>query len=227
MKNNKFINNNKYIYSNIYSETDQIDKIRDVFLDKQQVKKFLDLFANPSILSGTAQFTYGTTNPTENQNQGPHDKFIAENRWKSPTSYDFDKASIYEWIRGVAGIRKDGYVAKSSLDDDSFHHGDETIRVIRALGGKSELISAPFEAGIKGTEQGFLIFQSEGDNAFVYFPRTISEEQYRGLFEMITPRDGYNFSFTHGEKIFENKSANDVLDYALTIIVLSQGVARL
>jgi hypothetical protein len=222
MKDNEYIYNNKYTYNNIYDGMDKIDKINDDFRDKYLIEKFMDLFQNQRIASPSSQNPYGTTQPAEEQVQDQRGKFIAENRWKGPMSFEVE--NIYEWMRGVAGIREDGYVVKSSLDDDSYHHGDETIRVIRALGGNAILTSSPFEAGIIGSEKGYIIFQSEGDNAFVYFPHTITNEQYKELYEMITPRNGYNFSFTHNEKIFESKSVDDVLDYALTIISL--GIVR-
>ena len=148
--------------------------------------------------------------------------YDANQMW-SPASI---KGKVYEWDRGVLGISYNGEVEKESLDWTTNHHADATVRIVRALGGIISDSVMPFQAAVDGTKEGIIIFQSEGDNAFVYFPENITSEQYQELVSVITPRSGFNFSFVHGEEIFEEQNARGVLTYANNIKAMPLSTRR-
>ena len=148
--------------------------------------------------------------------------YDANQMW-SPASI---KGKVYEWDRGVLGISYNGEVEKESLDGTINHHADATVRIVRALGGINSDSDMPFQAAVDGTKEGIIIFQSEGDNAFVYFPENITSEQYQELVSVITPRSGFNFSFVHGEEIFEEQNARGVLTYANNIKAMPLSTRR-
>ena len=150
-------------------------------------------------------------------------KVYDANRMWSPASI---KGKVYEWDRGVLGISYNGEVEKESLDWTTNHHADATVRIVRALGGIISDSVMPFQAAVDGTKEGIIIFQSEGDNAFVYFPENITSEQYQELVSVITPRSGFNFSFVHGEEIFEEQNARGILTYANNIKAMPLSTRR-
>ena len=125
---------------------------------------------------------------------------------------------VYEWNRGVIGISDSGEVLKEKLDGTINHHSDATVRIARGLGVIISDTTAPFEAAVNATKDNLIIFQSEGDNAFVYFPKEISSSQYEQLENILLPRDSFNFSFTYGEDIYEELSCDAVLDFSKKII---------
>ena len=149
-------------------------------------------------------------------------------RMWSPVS---DAGKVYKWVRGVIGIGRDGRVVENNLDisKNVDGHGGATVEIIKTLtglefdtaggnnlNGRVALFNfpSPFESAINGAEAGLVIFQSEGNNAFVYFPDTITSEQYRKLVNIITPRYRFTFSFTYGKEIYEEQTASDVLSFA-------------
>lgn len=150
-------------------------------------------------------------------------KYDASNIW-SPMSL---AGKVYEWNRGVIGISYDGEVEKENLDGTNNHHADATYRVSQKLGVNIPLIIEPFQAGLNAIEQGLVILQTEGDNCFVYFPQVISEEQLDKIKASITPRKDFNFSFIHGEEIFEDVPYDIVINYATQLAAsLAQATPR-
>ena len=139
----------------------------------------------------------------------------------SPVSY---AGVIYEWNRGVIAVDSEGREEKENLDKKFFsHHVDATIRASRRLGSIIGETESPFEAAINATEDGLLIFQSEGDKALVYLPDTPSLQQIESLTRMLEPRKMFQFSFTYGEEIFEDDedknikiTAEDIIKYAIS-----------
>ncbi len=151
------------------------------------------------------------------------DQQLAGRRYNASTSGSpVSKAGlIYEWNRGVIAVASDGTEEKENLDQTRNHHVDATIRVSRRLGSIIGATQSPFEAAINATEDGLLIFQSEGDKALVYLPDTPSQQQIESLTRMLEPRKMFQFSFTYGEEIFEDDedknikiTAEDIIKYA-------------
>ena len=154
------------------------------------------------------------------------DKQLTGRRYDASTSWSpvSDAGVIYEWNRGVIAVDSEGREEKENLDKKFFsHHVDATIRVSRRLGSIIGETESPFEAAINATEDGLLIFQSEGDKAFVYLPDTPSLQQIESLTRMLEPRKMFQFSFTYGEEIFEDDedknikiTAEDIIKYAIS-----------
>lgn len=162
------------------------------------------------------------TQPTTTPNVTGGRTYDANRMW-SPQSF---AGKIYEWNRGVIGISLDGTMEKESLDGTLNHHSDATVRVVNALGSSITDNGMPFQMGVDGANEGIVVFQSEGDNGLVYFPENISAEQLNGLMSIITPRSSFNFSYTHGEEVFEDQTNQDVLAFATNISVLANSVRR-
>ena len=153
------------------------------------------------------------------------DQQLAGRRYNASTSGSpVSKAGlIYEWKRGVIAVASDGTEEKEKLDQTGNHHVDATIRVAKKLGSIIGATQSPFEAAINATEDGLLIFQSEGDKALVYLPDTPSLQQIESLTRMLEPRKMFQFSFTYGEEIFEDDedknikiTAEDIIKYAMS-----------
>ena len=156
--------------------------------------------------------------PIQRPPRQPIQRPSGQTRW-SPVS----SAGIkYEWDRGVIGISKSGEVQKEELDGTLNHHADATIRIANSFGHTILNTANPFAAAVDSAKEGLLIFQSEGDNAFVYFPDTITEKQLDALIEIITPRADFNFGFSHREEVFDVQTMDDVLNYARRIVVLEK-----
>ena len=157
---------------------------------------------------------------TQSDQQLTGRRYDASTSW-SPVS---DAGVIYEWNRGVIAVDSEGREEKENLDKNIFsHHADATIRVSRRLGSIIGITKSPFEAAINATEDGLLIFQSEGDKALVYLPDTPSQQQIESLTRMLEPRKMFQFSFTYGEEIFEDDedknikiTAEDIIKYAIS-----------
>lgn len=195
-----------------------------------EINKFMDLFGNRTSYHRAGLRV--NPNPTQNQPVDVQQTdttpqlqgrvYDARGMW-SPES---TAGTIYEWNRGVIGIAFNGSVEKEKLDGTASHHADATVRIAASLGTPINDTRAPFEAAVNSANQGTLIFQSEGDNAFVYFPETISEEQVSALTNEILPRTMFNFSFTHGGEIFEEQNYQSVIDYASRIQVRERAAVR-
>ncbi len=164
---------------------------------------------------------------------------------QSPTpiqgqSYDVDQmwspisnaGNIYEWSRGVISIGKDGTIAKENLDSRiGAHHGGATVRTLINLDITIEIDEfradiEPFPSGVEGAKKGAIVFQSEGNEVLLYFPESITEEQLESLSSVLTPRENFNYSFTHNEEIFSDKSLQEVIEFSANIRNLSAGVSR-
>lgn len=147
-------------------------------------------------------------------------RYDASTSW-SPVS---DAGVIYEWNRGVIAVDSEGREEKENLDKKYYsHHADATIRVSGRLGSIIGITESPFEAAINATQDGLLIFQSEGDKALVYLPDTPSLHQIESLTRMLEPRKMFQFSFTYGEEIFEDDedknikiTVEDIIKYAIS-----------
>lgn len=164
---------------------------------------FSKLFSKRPYVSSTPQ-----TNKT--QQVSPQGRTYDASQMWSPTS---SAGNLYEWNRGVIAVSYDGKMIKEKLDGTYNHHADATVRILGALGIIIQNTNAPFQAGIDGANEGAIVFQSEGNNALIYFPPAISQEQLGELYSIITPRKGFNFSYTYGEEIFENQDSQSVLAY--------------
>ena len=236
----------KYIINNINNiEKNYIDDIDEMYNYKdinklnyyKNINNFNDLFGRRSTKTGaTTPRTQArpstpstVTRPTQpsqtiQPTQTTQDTVLqgraydASRMW-SPTS---SAGRIYEWNRGVAAIGINGDVEKEVLDRTANHHADATVRLSANLGVTIEATTAPFEAAINAANNGLVIFQSEGDNAFVYLPETISEEQALALSDILQPRVDFNFSFTHKDEIFEEVKASDVLKFARDLIQIPE-----
>ena len=133
----------------------------------------------------------------------------------SPTS---TAGVVYQWNRGVIAIGAGGEMETEVLDGTTNHHADATVRLSSLLGVNIPNTTAPFEAAINSSNEGLIIFQAEGDNSFVYLPKSITAEQLESLKEIITPRANFNISFTHDELIFENVSVQELLKYVSDLV---------
>lgn len=205
------------IYNNILKEIEIIDNNKvinekSIYFNYYGANNFSSLFrqrqSNPN----------PTQQRTNTQVQG---RAYDVNRMWSPESF---AGQIYEWNRGVIGISQDGMTIKEKLDGTANHHAGATVRVASSLGTPINDTGAPFEAAVNAASQGTLIFQSEGDNAFVYFPELVSEEQIQSLNDILVPRSNFNFSFTHNEELFEDVDFQAVLDYATQIKSLKASI---
>ena len=246
--NNKDYISDKYIYKEInnnnnipitYNNGDYM-KYNDPekYNNYIKINSFSSLFRKPGRLSNTPQIPQSQQQNTQKPVQQPTQQvtkpvtqqdtiqqgraYDAGAMW-SPVSW---AGVVYEWNRGVIGISVDGEVVKEKLDGTINHHADATIRIAEELGSPIEDTTAPFEAAINCNKNGLLIFQSEGDNAFVYFPDEISEEQLSELKNIIAPRGEFSFSFTHKENIYEEQKASDVIAFATKICSLEKTGAK-
>ena len=223
-------NNEKYIINNVYDKYDKyksVDSFSGLF-NRAITSSPRPQTASPSTTRNTnqAQTTRQTTQPIQSTKNDPQTNqngraYDTKTMW-SPQSI---AGKVYEWNRGVVGISIDGDIEKEILDGTFNHHADATVRIAEALGSPIEKTNAPFEAAINCANNGLLIFQSEGDNVFVYFPPVISEEQLNGLIDIVTPRNGFNFSYTHEEQIYEDQQMQAVINFATTLKAIAN-VAR-
>lgn len=222
---NKKIINNFNIYNyDINSKFDlkmniinKIEYNNDKFIKYNKIDNFSDLFDRKG-----KSFNV----PPKNDNLGNDNKSVTPVPDIQGRTYDASRmwspvsrtGAIYEWNRGVIGIDESGNVSKEKLDGTSNHHSDATVRVSRNLGVILRDTGAPFEVAINATKENLVIFQSEGDNAFIYFPKEISNSQYNQLEKILIPRNVFNYSFTYGEDIYEDLTYDVVLDFAKKII---------
>ena len=133
---------------------------------------------------------------------------------------------IYEWDRGVIGVSYNGNVVKQALDKTLLHHVSGTLKIIKLIGYNIAYTSSPFDAAVKGSKLGVLVFQFEGDHAFIYFPMNLSNKQYNELENILKPRMNFNYSFVHNEDIHEEQTVQDVIEYAQNITNLSNEVVK-
>ena len=216
INNDKLILNKKEKY-NLYNDYIEVDKFADLFKSHVSYHRAgLRVNPNPTQNQPVSVQQTGTTSQLQGR------VYDARGMW-SPKS---NAGTIYEWNRGVIGIAFNGSIAKEKLDGTDSHHADATVKIASSLGTPIDTTSAPFEAAINCANQGTLIFQSEGDNAFVYFPEIISKEQVSALTNEILPRDMFNFSFTHRGEIFEEQDYQSVINYANTIQVKENTAVR-
>ena len=212
------IKDNFILKINNIENINKIEDNYDKFIKYNKIDNFSDLFDRRRIKSINV--------PPKNDDLGNDNKPITPVPDIQGRTYDASRmwspvsmvGTIYEWNRGVIGISDDGKILKEKLDGTGNHHADATVRVARGLGVIINDTSAPFEAAVDATKDGLIIFQSEGDNAFIYFPREISNSQYNQLEEILIPRDSFNYSFTYGEDIYEDLTCDVVLDFAKKII---------
>lgn len=186
-------------------------------LDLSTLQKLAGLIS-PQPIVPTKQTQTGRTPKQPSQTGRNYD---ASAMW-SPES---TAGKIYEWNRGVVGISLDGDIQKEILDGTFNHHSDATVRIASALGSPISETSAPFEAAVNCAKNGLLIFQSEGDNAFIYFPEAISEEQLNALIDVVTPRNDFNYSYTHAEQIYEEQTMDSVIEFATKLSAMTN-IAR-
>ena len=156
------------------------------------------------------------------------DQQLAGRRYNASTSRSpVSKAGlIYEWNRGVIAVASDGTEEKENLDQTGNHHVDATVRVAKKLGSIIGATQSPFEAAINATEDGLLIFQSEGDKAFIYLPKTPTEEQINKLSKILEPRKMFTLSFTYQEEIFEDDEKNGIKIHPNDIIEFAKSKSR-
>lgn len=211
----KIFNN---IKDDIYIELNEEDKyIKIINKEILKITTFSDLFSSRRSSIGLIEDV--NSGPSIDLSQGR--TYDASRMW-SPISPNFNS---YEFYRGIIGISSDGEVLTEKLDGTMFHHADRTVVIANSLGANIEETLAPFEAGINASSEGILILQFEGDAGLVYFPPSISASQLDGLLSALIPRSGYEFQFAYGDKIFEEQSYRQVIDFAVNLS-RSVGVRR-
>ena len=204
----KYLNKSNNL-NNVYNlEDEKIYKDPSKYDKYYRAINFSNLFNNKSIYVARPSQT------SQQDSKPPQGKAYDASAMWSPFSL---AGVVYEWNRGVIGISIDGEVVKESLDGTSNHHADATGRIADKLGSPIANTTAPFEAAISCNANGLLIFQSEGNNAFVYFPEEISEYQLSALKDIVAPRSNFIFSFTHQGNIYEDQRAQSVIEYASRI----------
>lgn len=234
-----YFNNDKLIKNEFNNDKLIINKYIEKYDNYKSVDSFSGLF-NRSVTSsiGSKTSLYTAVVSTIQRNQSQTNRQVNQqvqsipspsqatnggrtyntNAMWSPQSF---AGIVYEWNRGVVGISLGGNIEKEILDGTLNHHADATVRIAEALGSPIEKTTTPFEAAVNCANKGLLIFQSEGDNAFVYFPSSISEEQLNGLTDIVTPRNGFNFSYTYEKQIYEDQTMQDVINFAMNINVMA------
>ena len=124
---------------------------------------------------------------------------------------------VYEWDRGVIGISKDGRAIRENLDETTTHHASATYLVATKFDIQFPRTIQPFKAGINCANQGLLLMQFEGDNAYLYFPLSITNEQLKVLNDILMPRQSFVYAISHGENIIDDQKYEDVIQYAESI----------
>lgn len=209
MNNEDFLKN----ISNIDKKIKRNDK--DYYMKKNNFSELFQKYQQPPIK--LIQKNYNNQFTSKNS-QTPLTRRTTNmaNRWSPKSS----AGNIYEWNRGVIGIAQDGTTIKENLDGTINHHADATARIGRTLGYNINEEMLPFAAALECTENGLLIFQSEGNQAYVYFPDSISDDQLKELEKIITPRDMFEFSYScnNGDLIEEEQKFQDVLNFANSIV---------
>lgn len=150
---------------------------------------------------------------TINNVVGYSTKSAYNGKW-SPKS---EAGKQYEWDRGVVGISEEGEISRECLDETTTHHASATLKIAQNFNISVSKTVHPFKAGIVCAKQGILIMQFEGDNAYLYFPLDITEEQLTALTDILEPRQSFEYSYVHDENIFDSKKGEDVIQYAQTI----------
>ena len=136
---------------------------------------------------------------------------IARNgRW-SPVS---NAGKIFEWNRGVIGISEDGEIYKECLDETTTHHAGATYKVANHFEITIIRTPQPYKAGVSCSSQGLLLLQFEGDKVCIYFPQSLSEEQFTSLEEIIAPRDTFIYSYDHEGDVVDDKTSEEIMQYA-------------
>ena len=209
--NDKIINNNDINNKIIYNKYYTASSFGNLFQKRSTTPRVVGSNTQTSRQQQTPNQVTPTPNISTPSSQG---KTYNANQMWSPQS---SAGIVYEWNRGVIGVSYSGEVRKEKLDGTMNHHADATVRIANSLGVLIPMTNAPFQAAIDSNEKGLLIFQSEGDNAFVYFPDSLSEEQLEELNDIVVPRSNFNFSYTYNGEIFEEQSLSDVLSKAQSI----------
>lgn len=131
----------------------------------------------------------------------------------SPESW---AGNIYEWNRGVIAINQHGVIAKENIDGTFKHHGGATVRTLNAVGIsiKNDVADMePFKVAVDGSNRGAVVFQSEGDTAFIYLPATLNAVQISSLESILLPRQDFHFAFTHNGMIYEEQSFQEIMTF--------------
>ncbi len=187
-----------------------------------QLNQIIRFIQSQQQTSQTSPVT-NNSNSNDNSNQQSQGRIVDPSRMWSPMSL---AGRIYEWNRGVLAIDILGRVRKEKLDGTNNHHTDATERLAKYFGIIIDKDTNPFIAGVQASEEGLIIFQSEGDNGLVYFPESITEEQAVALTRELIPRQGFNFSYAHGEEVFEEQDLRAVLSHVAEMLYAPKSARR-
>ena len=133
-----------------------------------------------------------------------------DNGW-SPLGY----RKIYKYYQGIIGITDNGDCIEEEVGLLE-HHYNRIISVVNSFASKypndkkyqelqietRKTDNNPFLAGLKCSEHGILIILIEGESSQIYFPGTISQEQFNTLLGLLNDLKGLNFRFLYDDEEF-------------------------
>ena len=217
----KPISNSERLFELYMSAT----SFEELFLNKEKKKHEEIVFVNdvkPKSLDSTGIMPILFVPDSLEEDKKDMEDFIELKDFIKSSSKSGIKSKVYEWVKGVIGIDIDGLVIKNSLDNTDINYAVSTKEVINKIDKIKINSENLFQVGVIGSNNGLIIFQSNKEDALVYLPLEITKKQFDSLQGIIVPRGGFNYSFVHNNSIFENKSANELLNYANNLVVSSK-----
>lgn len=142
---------------------------------------------------------------------------IIYNQFRRHKMEDFDYeqniAGIHLWQRGVIAIDKEGKTEKVVLDGTPVHHLEATIELIKYFNREiSKNLYLPYEAGVEGARLGLMIFQLDGEWAFVYVPSEITQQQLNSIEKIITQKKTKELTIIYNGELQETYDACNFLE---------------
>ena len=142
---------------------------------------------------------------------------IIYNQFRRHKMEDFDYeqniVGIHLWQRGVIAIDKEGKTEKVVLDGTPVHHLEATIELIKYFNREiSKNLYLPYEAGVEGARLGLMIFQSDGEWAFVYVPSEITQQQLNSIEKIITKKKTKELTIIYNGELQETYDACNFLE---------------
>ena len=127
--------------------------------------------------------------------------------------YEQNIAGIHLWQRGVIAIDKEGKTEKVVLDGTPVHHLEATIELIKYFNREiSKNLYLPYEAGVEGARLGLMIFQLDGEWAFVYVPSEITQQQLNSIEKIITQKKTKELTIIYNGELQETYDACNFLE---------------
>ena len=127
--------------------------------------------------------------------------------------YEQNIVGIHLWQRGVIAIDKEGKTEKVVLDGTPVHHLEATIELIKYFNREiSKNLYLPYEAGVEGARLGLMIFQLDGEWAFVYVPSEITQQQLNSIEKIITQKKTKELTIIYNGELQETYDACNFLE---------------